>query len=49
MVRKTKIMENEKHTVQYIEIWQETLKNEKNEESTLQYLEYGQKHFNLGK
>ena len=42
MLRKLKIMENEKHTVG-CEIWQETLKKLKNEKCTLQDLEYGEK------
>ena len=42
MVRKLKIMENEKHTVGH-GIHRETLKNLKNEKCTVQDLEYGEK------
>ena len=48
MARKPKIMENEKHPLDYLK-YDEMLKNVKNEKCTLQDLEYGKKTENHGK
>ena len=48
MARKPKIMENEKHPLDYLKN-DEILKNVKNEKCTLQDLEYGEETENHGK
>ena len=48
MARKLKIMENEKHPLDYLKMTK-SLKNVKNEKCTLKDLEYGEKTENHGK